>query len=168
MTVSLPQSVAQRIFSTSSSIEDLTAELPIEMGELIEKALDRAREDHLSQGPEFSEESWSARQADALVAIAREYLSAGSDSAHQSPDYQVTVHVDQSALVEGNGRSGMPIESVKRIACDSDKVILLEDGTGQPLSVGRKTRIVPTQIKRALEARDRGCRFPGCGAGKGS
>ncbi len=33
---------------------------------------------------------------------------------------------------------------------------------GEPLSVGRKTRTVPTAIKRALEARDRGCVFPGC------
>ena len=34
---------------------------------------------------------------------------------------------------------------------------------GNPQSVGRKTRTVPTAIKRALWARDRGCRFPGCG-----
>ena len=29
--------------------------------------------------------------------------------------------------------------------------------------VGRKTRTVPPALRRALEARDRGCRFPGCG-----
>ncbi|MDE0356424.1 MAG: DUF222 domain-containing protein [Gammaproteobacteria bacterium] len=33
---------------------------------------------------------------------------------------------------------------------------------GQVLSVGRKTRTVPPHIRRALEERDRGCRFPGC------
>jgi hypothetical protein len=31
------------------------------------------------------------------------------------------------------------------------------------LSVGRRTRTVPPSLRRALEARDRGCRFPGCG-----
>ena len=31
------------------------------------------------------------------------------------------------------------------------------------LDVGRKTRVVPLAIRRALWARDRGCRFPGCG-----
>ncbi|MDX1647786.1 MAG: DUF222 domain-containing protein [Longimicrobiales bacterium] len=31
------------------------------------------------------------------------------------------------------------------------------------LDVGRRTRTVPTSLRRALEARDRGCRFPGCG-----
>ena len=34
--------------------------------------------------------------------------------------------------------------------------------SGQILSVGRKTRTVPPPIRRALEFRDRGCRFPGC------
>lgn len=30
------------------------------------------------------------------------------------------------------------------------------------LSVGRRTRTIPPHIRRALEERDRGCRFPGC------
>jgi hypothetical protein len=34
---------------------------------------------------------------------------------------------------------------------------------GQVLGAGRKTRSVPPSVRRALEARDRGCRFPGCG-----
>lgn len=42
-------------------------------------------------------------------------------------------------------------------------MVLLKDGRGEPLSVGRKTRIVPAAIKRALWARDKGCTFPGCG-----
>ena len=32
----------------------------------------------------------------------------------------------------------------------------------QPINIGRKTRIVPTAIKRALVARDKSCAFPGC------
>lgn len=31
------------------------------------------------------------------------------------------------------------------------------------MNIGRKTRVVPAAIKRAVWARDRGCRFPGCG-----
>ena len=34
---------------------------------------------------------------------------------------------------------------------------------GSVLDVGRKTRSIPPALRRALEARDRGCRFPGCG-----
>ena len=33
---------------------------------------------------------------------------------------------------------------------------------GPVLSVGRRTRTIPPHIRRALEERDRGCRFPGC------
>ena len=149
------------IRNPNRSTMTLTVELPLEVGELIDKALDRARDD--APGPEFAEESWSARQADALVAIVRSYLDGDSKSSTSNPEnYQVTVHVDQAALIGGSGRSGLPIESVKRIACDSDKVVILEIGTGEPLSVGRKTRVVPAAIKRALWSRDKGCTFPGC------
>ncbi|MGH2743704.1 MAG: HNH endonuclease signature motif containing protein [Thermoleophilaceae bacterium] len=33
---------------------------------------------------------------------------------------------------------------------------------GRPLSVGRKSRSVPPALRRALQSRDGGCRFPGC------
>ncbi|MEX2124626.1 MAG: DUF222 domain-containing protein [Woeseia sp.] len=142
----------------------ITVELPLETGELIDKALDRARDTTASINPEFAEESWAAQQADALVAMAKAYLGGdGQASDGTSDHYQVTVHVDHSALTEGKGRSGLPIESVRRLACDADRIILVEDENGEPLSVGRKTRIVPTAIRRALWARDKACRFPGCG-----
>jgi hypothetical protein len=142
----------------------VTVELPLETGELLDKALDRARDTLTSSGPEFAEESWVVQRADALVAMAKAYLGGGEQGSGGTREhYQVTVHVDQSALSEGKGRSGLPIESVRRIACDADRIVIVEDGDGEPLSVGRKTRSVPAAIQRALWARDKGCRFPGCG-----
>ena len=141
----------------------ITVELPLESGELIDKALDRARECNPSASAEFAEESWPAQQADALVTMARDYLSGQCESATGSTDnYLVTVHVDRAALSDGNGRSGLPIESVKRLCCDGDTVVIVEDENGEPLNVGRKTRTVPTAIKRVLWSRDKGCVFPGC------
>jgi hypothetical protein len=141
----------------------ITVELPRETAELIDKALDRARDVMTSSGPEFAEESWAAQRADALVAMAKAYLSGNAEATAGTHDhYQVTVHVDQAALARGQGRSGLPIESVRRLACDTDPIVIVEDEHGEPLSVGRKTRIVPTAIRRALWARDKGCRFPGC------
>lgn len=139
----------------------ITVELPMETGELIDKALDRAVDAEVSISPELAESSWSTQRADALVAIAKTWLS-GDRKAGPQDHYQVMVHVDHAALVEGKGRSGLPIESVRRLACDNDRVIIVEDENGEPLSVGRKTRIVPAAIRRALWARDKGCRFPGC------
>jgi hypothetical protein len=80
----------------------LTVELPLETGELIDKALDLARDSMTSSGPEFAEESWAAQRADALVAMAKAYLSGERDASAGTRDhYQVTVHVDQAALTQG-------------------------------------------------------------------
>ena len=141
----------------------ITVELPLETGALLEKALDRARDSTASQSPGLVDECWSAQQADALVTVANSYLSGdGERTASTSDNYRVTVHVDRTALVNNDGRSSLAIESVKRLCCDSDAVAIVEDEKGEPLSVGRKTRTVPTAIKRALKARDTGCKFPGC------
>ncbi|MGH8167999.1 MAG: DUF222 domain-containing protein [Woeseiaceae bacterium] len=143
----------------------ITVELPFETGELVDKALDRSMEASAASDPEFSEESWNAQRADALVQMAKAYLAGDAEGVSDTPDhYQVTVHVDESALRgSAGGRSGLPIETVRRIACDSDLIVLVRDKDGNPLSVGRKTRVVPIAIERALWARDKGCRFPGCG-----
>ncbi len=36
------------------------------------------------------------------------------------------------------------------------------DEQGAVLDIGRRTRAIPTAIRRALWIRDQGCRFPGC------
>ncbi len=141
----------------------ITVELPLEAGELIDKALDKARAASESQSPEFADESWVAQQADAMLTMATAYLTGQREaSTGSSENYQVTVHVDSTALSEGHGRSGLPIESVRRLCCDSETVVIVEDEDGEPLNVGRKSRTVPTAIKRALWSRDKGCVFPGC------
>lgn len=147
----------------------LTAELPLETGELLDRALDTAIDNDAASSPEFAEQSWSALRADALVALARAWLAGGADvageageSAGASGSYRVTVHVDHAALRDGRGRAGLPVETARRLACDGERVVIVEDGNGEPLDIGRKTRAVPTAIRRALWARDRGCRFPGC------
>ena len=144
-------------------IMTFTVELPVETGELLEKAIDRARDETACETPELVDDRWSAQQADGIVAMANAYLAGNGDtSAATADNYNVTVHVDQAALTNGEGRSGLPLESVKRLCCDGDAVVIVEDDNGEPLSVGRKTRTVPTAIKRALKARDGGCSFPGC------
>ncbi|MGI9119565.1 MAG: hypothetical protein ACR2G7_05495, partial [Acidimicrobiales bacterium] len=39
---------------------------------------------------------------------------------------------------------------------------IVEDGEGNLLNVGRKTRSIPPALRRAMRSRDGGCRFPGC------
>ena len=148
----------------------MTVELPVETGELVCRALDKAVEAHAQDGPEFEDTTWSAQQADALVALARGYLGGGGDGVNAeardgvrtAEAYQVVVHVDAAALEGGEGRSDLALESVKRLTCDGSVVSMTDGVDGEPLNVGRKKRTVPTALRRALWARDGGCSFPGC------
>ena len=58
---------------------------------------------------------------------------------------------------------GIAAETSRRLACDASLVTIAHGPDGQVLGAGRRTRTVPPSLRRALEARDRGCRFPGCG-----
>lgn len=143
----------------------MTVELPLEAGELIEKALDKARDDECLEIPDLVDTSWSKRQADAFVTMLKEYLQGSESNATKksSDNYLVNIHVDQSALAGEVGRSSVPIEAVKRLCCDGHAVVMTETKDGEPLSIGRKSRVVPKGIERAVRARDKNtCRFPGC------
>jgi hypothetical protein len=148
----------------------LTVEVPIEDGELIAKAIDcavAAGEVTTNIDPAASESkstAWRAQQADALVAVMKSYLDGGhaEEGGTTADRYQVVVHADARALRGGEGCSDLPIETVKRLLCDCSFVTVFEDANGKPLDVGRKQRTISTSLRRALHARDRGCRFPGC------
>lgn len=142
----------------------IAVEVPIEDGEVIRHALDRAVEaGEAAGGPEFAETGWHAQQADALVAVAKSYLVGGAAQTAAAADhYQVVVHVDEAALRGGAGRSDLPLQTVKRLTCDGSLVTVVEDGRGVPLGLGRRRRTVSAALKRALWSRDGGCAFPGC------
>jgi hypothetical protein len=139
-------------------------EVPIEAGELIEQALANAMEGASTDGPEFAEDSWQAQRADALVCIARDYLTGGNNSHSTSTadHYQVVLHLDQSALASAEGRADLPLESMRRLTCEGSVIPITDGPNGEPLNVGRKQRTVSTAIKRALWARDKACSYPGC------
>ncbi|MFN0025772.1 MAG: DUF222 domain-containing protein [Acidimicrobiales bacterium] len=68
------------------------------------------------------------------------------------------VHEGEATMA---GRA-VPIETVQRLCCDGSVVWLVESPDGEPLGASAKTRTVPASLRRALQARDRMCRFPGC------
>ena len=141
----------------------ISIDLPLDAGELIEKALDKARDDECLKIPDLVDTSWSKRQADAFVTMLKEYLNGCNESSSTSDNYLVNIHVDQSALADGVGRSSLPIEAVKRHCCDGKAIVMTETKAGEPLSIGRKSRVVPKAIERAVRARDNNCcSFPGC------
>ncbi|MDZ7684518.1 MAG: DUF222 domain-containing protein [Gammaproteobacteria bacterium] len=144
----------------------LTADLPAETGMLVMKALEiaaRELEKERAEAPDTGEErdGYFARQADALVEMARSYL-ADESAGKRSDSYQVMLHVDESALRGEGGRSDLPVETMRRIACGAGIVPVVMDEDGNPLNVGRKQRMLSPAGRRALYARDKQCVFPGC------
>jgi len=85
--------------------------------------------------------------------------------------YLVMLNVEPKALVAGEQAERCHLddgtrvsgESARRLTCDCGMVEVTRCKHGSVLDVGRKTRQISTPMRRALEARDGGCRFPGCG-----
>ena len=67
------------------------------------------------------------------------------------------------AVIEQVGGLHLGREAARRVACDAGVVVLLHDAGGEVLDVGRRTRAIPSALRRALLSRDHGqCQFPGC------
>ncbi|RAM37944.1 HNH endonuclease signature motif containing protein [Arthrobacter globiformis] len=52
--------------------------------------------------------------------------------------------------------------TIRKIACDADIIPVLLGSEGRILDIGRTTRVFPSHIRKALNARDQGCAFPNC------
>ncbi|CAN5594007.1 HNH endonuclease signature motif containing protein [soil metagenome] len=146
-------------------------------GALVAKALDRAK-DKLFRSPPGdasvpaeSKPEWDSPgglRADALRDLAEDWLGDHKGTGRAN-SYEVVVHLEAEALrddasgarCEIEGAGAIAPETARRLTCDSALVGLVESD-GEPLSIGRRSRRVPHGLRRALEARDRSCRFPGC------
>jgi Domain of unknown function (DUF222)/HNH endonuclease len=111
------------------------------------------------------------QQADALALVAETALHHGIDPGNPGERYQVVVHVDAQVLADADapgqsvldGGTRVPAETSQRLACDASRVVMRHDADGRITEVGARTRTIPPALRRALQHRDRGCRFPGCG-----
>jgi hypothetical protein len=152
--------------------------LPAEVGAMLLKALDSGMTESEQDGKDVSaetspqrhcearsDEAIPAKRADALAEMAETYLKNGPASSSSADRYQVMLHV--SAETSGDIahiEDGPDVSAAtsKRICCDTSVSTITEDEKGEPLSIGRKSRVIPPAMRRALKARDRRCRFPGC------
>lgn len=106
----------------------------------------------------------SERMGDALVQMASESL--GNDGDHDRAT--VVVHIPVSDLVNQTGEGWdaanrvFTAAALQRLLCDARLQPALHDPDGVTVGVGRATRAVEPWLRRLVEARDRGCRFPGC------
>jgi hypothetical protein len=149
-----------------------SVELPKESADLVMKALEMAvrgiDSSDLTEDENASRDASDLfrQQADALVEMARSFLGGGDNKKSCTADhYQVTVHVDEKALAgipDENSKSDLPIETVRRLCCDSSLVAATDDVHGNTKDTSRRHRVVHPSLRRMLMSRDKGCRFPGC------
>ena len=107
--------------------------------------------------PASAETSPTHAQEQAAATAEAEHVSAEAQAGYQPADGWPS----PGGAWLGNSYIPVSAETARRIACDAGKVRITYR-SGQLLSVGRKTRTIPPPIRRALEFRDQGCRFPGC------
>jgi hypothetical protein len=167
-----------QVYTDEDGMVVVRGRLEPEAGALFLRALDAAREtlyqkarvqgatlDSLSEPP-----SEPQRQADALTLLAETALHQGLDPGTAGERYQVVVHVDAAVLADPEQRGHSVLEdggrvsaeTSQRLACDASRVVLRHDAEGRITEIGARTRTIPPALRRALQARDRGCRFPGC------
>ena len=153
-----------------------------EVGALLVRALDAAREtlykqDRTTQTDNATDQSAqpptrAQQRADALALIAEAALHHELDPGAPAERYQVVVHVDAPVLIDPDQHGQSVLEdgprvsaqTSRRLACDANRVVMRHDEEGRVVEVGARTRTIPPALRRALHHRDRGCRFPGCGA----
>ena len=156
----------------------INALLPPLEGTAIMRALERA-EDVLFTACDVTRTARQLR-ADALEMMAARYLASEELDGRQADQYQVIVHVDAATLVQTvDNPNPLPTLSPPRchidngpsIAASTMRRILDQSGimpllmkNGEPISIGRKSRVWTAPMSRAIVARDCHCQFPGCSA----
>lgn len=158
-----------------SGLVRITAVLQADEAALVLKAIESARLAPVG-APECvsAETPTSARPpaplpaADALVKVAESFLTHGETSGHSGDRTQLVVHLDQDVIgAQGtlaatlDDGTRISAETFRRLACDA-RVLPFAQGGQSSVDVGRRTRTIPPPLRRALWARDGGCRFPGC------
>ena len=98
--------------------------------------------------------------------IATPHVSAETFEISEAPGERVALETDLDAgqaVIEQAGGLHIGKEAARRVVCDAGIVVLRHAADGQVLDVGRRSRTVPSAMRRALLSRDRGqCQFPGC------
>src|SRR6267378_607860 len=168
---------ALRVYHDEDGMVTIRERLAPEVGAVVIQALTAARETLYQRTRAEHAEGVAVQtpmeqqQADALALVAETALHHGIDPGAPGERYQVVVHVEAPVLADADapGQSVLEdgahvsAETCRRLACDASRVVMRHDEHGRVVEIGARTRTIPPALRRALDHRDRGCRFPGCG-----
>jgi Domain of unknown function (DUF222) len=173
------------VFPDEDGMYVVKGRLEPEVGALLMRAIEAAADASYRRSPgsvaedeATSRRASAQRRADGVALLAERAMGAGFGedraliSGTRAERYQVVVHVDEDTLKDGleapdrshlEDGTRVSAETSRRLACDAGVVSITRARDGSVVDVGRRTRSIPPALRRALEARDGGCRFPGCG-----
>ena len=129
-------------------------------------------------GGQLDTRTAAQRRMDGLVAACQAALDGGSAPERHGAAPHITVLVKDETLAQAGappslGRGAPPAQTGHGTFLTARQVLALCCGAqvgairwrdGLPLGLGRTARTEPPGLRRALEARDRRCRWPGCEA----
>ena len=144
-------------------------QLPSIDGKILEDAL-CARAEQL---PTDHHTSRRQRLADALVAIAQDALDSGAErdgSGGSGRTPLVTLFADADIMAATHNEAGIEIPAgpragitaLEELLCTGSIEWIRRTPDGRYLGVGRRSRVTPGPLRRAIIARDGGCVIDGC------
>ena len=98
-------------------------------------------------------------------------LDAVAGGSGARPNIQLAVHVDLASLLRGrhehtvcetDSAVPLPVDTVRRMACDAEILPVVLDGDGVALDLGRSKRLATREQRIALSAMQATCSHPDC------
>lgn len=131
--------------------------------------VNRALDERADRLPTDGVDTRDQRRADALVAIAQDWLDGWRDPSDGTGPV-LTVVVDAADAGATDCEAGVAItagprvgpDTVDRLLCEGSVELVVDPGSGAPLAVGPTTRAVPAKARRLVLSRDGGCTIDGC------
>jgi len=142
---------ALHVYQDEDGMVKIRGRLTAEVGAVLMKALDAAREAlyqrRREDAPEGDAPTMAQQQADTLAVLAETALHKGLDPGTPAERYQVVVHVDATVLADASqsGQSeledGMrvPAGTSQRLACDATRVVMRHEADVRVTQVGAVT-----------------------------
>lgn len=138
-------------------------------GRIVSKAL-LEEADSLPVDPDLPRESRAARTADALTSLCVRSLDVQTTTETGNARSIISLHVDAHRLAETKGRAGIQVEGgpavglmvLEQALCEGSVELTATDLDGEPLALGRTTRVIRPRLRRHLLDRDGGCTAAGC------
>jgi hypothetical protein len=107
---------------------------------------------------------------DALIVMADALLARETGERSSGARFQIQINVDAEVLAgdtegtcELDGGPAIAPETARRLSCDASIVEAVHDAADRAHPSSQKAPAIPAATRRAVHARDQGCRFPDCG-----